>query len=311
MTRVYVAGEALIDFVPGRTDAGERAFVPHPGGSPFNAAKAAALAGADTGFVGTLSNDFLGQMLRDDLTAAGVSLDGVATSSKPSALAFVDLSTGEPDYAFHFEGTAEAEARPTIDATAADGDIVHVGSISLAGEAADRIADFAVAEADRRMVSLDPNARPVLIADRPAWEQRIDRLQSAASILKLSSEDLAYMRPGTDPLDYARDVLGRGPALVIVTGGGQGARALTRSGSATVQAPRVDVVDTVGAGDTLMGSTLAWLQANGVRGPGALGTMGDDALADLLRFATVAAAINCTRAGCKPPTRDEILAFRA
>ena len=309
MARVFVAGEALIDFVPGRTASGEAAFVPHPGGSPFNAAKAAALAGARTEFVGTLSNDFLGAMLHDDLSAAGVGLDRVDRSAKPSALAFVDLSTGEPAYAFHFEGTAEAEAAPSLDLPPEPGDFVHVGSISLAGEAADRIADFAVGQSKARMVSLDPNARPVLIADRAAWEARIERLVGVASVLKLSAEDLAYMEPGTDPVDYARAALERGVALAIVTGGGEGARALTRSGSAVVAAPKVDVADTVGAGDTLMGASLAWLQENGIGNREAMASLDAAALEQLLRFATVAAAINCTRAGCKPPTRDEILAF--
>ena len=310
MARIFVAGEALIDFVPSTTAAGERAFVPHPGGSPFNAAKAAALAGGEAHFVGTLSTDFLGHMLREDLSAAGVALDGIASSDKPSALAFVDLSTGEPAYAFHFEGTAEAVAAPSLEGMAPEpGDIVHVGSISLAGEAADRIADFAVAEAGRRMVSLDPNARPVLIHDRPGWERHMERLMDVASILKLSSEDLDYMRPGTAPVDYARGAVERGVPLAIVTGGGEGARAITPSGEASVAAPRVEVADTVGAGDTLMGAALAWIAERGTADRDALAALDGDALTALLRFATVAAAINCTRHGCKPPTRAEIDAF--
>ena len=311
MARVFVTGEALIDFVPILTDERERAFVPHPGGSPFNAAKAAALAGARTEFVGTLSDDFLGAMLREDLRAAGVGLDHATTSSKPSALAFVDLSTGEPAYAFHFEGTSEAEANPSLDLSAEPGDVVHVGSISLAGAAADRIADFAVAESGKRMVSLDPNARPVLIHDREAWTARIERLVASASILKLSAEDLEFMAPGSTPDAYARASLERGPALVIVTGGGEGARALTPHASTIVSAPRVDVVDTVGAGDTLMGATLAWLQDQGIEDVAGLSRLETTDLERMLRFATVAAAINCTRAGCKPPSRDEIEAFKS
>ena len=201
-------------------------------------------------------------------------------------------------------------SRPSLtDATIEPGDILHVGSISLAGEAADRIAEFAVTEADRRMVSLDPNARPVLIHDRAAWNGRMERLMDIASILKLSSVDLDFMHPGTAPSDYARAAIGRGASLAIVTRGGDGAHALTPSGDATVASPRVEVADTVGAGDTLMGSALAWIAERGIVDRRGVAALDGGALTDLLRFATVAAAINCTRHGCKPPTRAEIDAF--
>ena len=319
MARIYVCGEALIDFVPDETRGGERCFVPRPGGSPMNAAKAAAKAagqaagqaGTTAEFLGALSTDFLGQMLRDDLVSAGAGVDLATVSERPASLAFVDLSQGSPRYAFHFEGTADEDMAPSIPQAPEVGDIVHVGSISLVGPAARRIVEFAVEEGGRRLLSLDPNVRDTVIGDRDEWQGRIDRLIAAASIVKLSDEDLDYMRPGQAPEAFAKDALARGPKLVIVSGGEGGATAWTAAGHANVRAPRVEVADTVGAGDTLMGSTLAWLAANGVGDRDALGALDTDRLTAMLRFATAAAAINCTRSGCVPPSRAEIEAFLA
>ena len=311
MATIYVAGEALVDMVPGETADGARCFVPHPGGSPFNAAKAASLAGASAAFVGALSTDFMGDMLRADLVSAGVDAGEATASDRPTALAFVDFENGEPRYAFHFEGTAETAVDPAIEAAPAPGDIVQVGGLTLA-DAAGRgaaIESFVGAQAGRRMISLDPNARPTLTPDREGWLARLERIAPSTAILKVSTEDLGYMAPGMDGADYAARALANGPSLVIVTGGGEGARAFTAAGSAGATAPRVEVVDTVGAGDTLMGSTLAWLVERGAATPDALAALGPDALGELLHFATVAAAINCTRAGCKPPTREEIVSF--
>ena len=310
MARIFVAGEALIDMVPGRTATGERCFVPHPGGSPFNASKAASLAGAAASFAGALSSDFLGDTLRDDLRVAGVDASGATPTDRPTALAFVDFEDGEPRYAFHFEGTAETAVDPVIDAAPEPGDIVQVGGLTLA-DAAGRgaaIEAFVVAERGRRMISVDPNARPTLTPDREGWLARLDRIVPSTAILKVSTEDLAFMAPGTAGADYARAMLDRGPSLVIVTGGGDGATAFTAAGQAAVAPPRVEVVDTVGAGDTLMGSTLAWIAERGLRTGNELAALDADALTAMLRFGTVAAAINCTRAGCKPPTRAEIVA---
>lgn len=311
MARIYVAGEALVDMVPSETAGGERCFVPLPGGSPFNAAKAASLAGANAAFVGALGGDFLAGALRDDLVAAGVDVGGVTRSDRPTALAFVDFEDDEPRYAFHFEGTAETDVAPVIDAAPTHGDIVQVGGLTLAdaGGCAGVIEAFVNRETQRRMISLDPNARPSLTPDRDGWLARLERITPSTTILKVSTEDLAYMAPGMEPADYARGALDAGPSLVIVTGGGEGARGFTRSGTAAAAAARVEVVDTVGAGDTLMGSSLAWIAERGLTTPAAIAALGDDALAELLRFATVAAAINCTRAGCKPPTREEIVSF--
>ena len=315
MARVFVCGEALIDFVPGETAAGERAFRPLPGGSPFNVAKAAAKAGAQSEFVGAIGSDFLGDMLLDDLTASGASHAYGQRPDAPAPLAFVAYENGQPRYAFHFAGTADEALRPSLDDVPPEaGDIVHVGSISLAGASASPVTEFAMRESEGRMLSLDPNVRASMIPNRTKWHGRMDRLIGASTILKLSDEDLAYLAPGTAPEEFARNAIergqsGDGPALVVVSGGETGAMAYAGKRSVNVRAPRVEVADTVGAGDTLMGSMLAWLQSAGKHDRAAIAAMGDEDLHAMLTFAATAAAINCTRHGCVPPSRNEIETF--
>ena len=308
MPRLFVCGEALIDFVPTPGQDGEGAYVPKPGGSPFNAAKAAARAGADVSFVGAFSDDFFGDQLVADLEAAGVDCALSARMTAPTTLAFVDFATGSPRYAFFNNGSANANMAP--DPAALDlgpGDIVDVGSISLIDTpGADNITDFAVAVGNRAMVSIDPNARPGMIVDRAAWDRRIERLFAVASVIKLSVDDLDYIAPGTVPGDFAAARIADGAALVVVTDGEGGATAY--GAAATVQVPAyiLDVVDTVGAGDTLMGAMLTWIGRAGAADTAAVAALSDAQLTEMLIYGTTAAALNCRHAGCNPPAHAEI-----
>ncbi|MEO1745329.1 MAG: PfkB family carbohydrate kinase, partial [Pseudomonadota bacterium] len=154
MSDIIFCGEALIDFVP-RDVAGEgTAFLPKPGGSPFNATKAAAKAGGHALFCGAVSDEFFGDMLLADLEAAGVDVRLVQKLDHLTTLAFVDFSTGGPRYAFHDEGTASRNFAPGFgDWSPSGGSIVSFGSVSLIGNpAADAFADFAVAKSADMMV---------------------------------------------------------------------------------------------------------------------------------------------------------------
>ncbi|MEM7301457.1 MAG: carbohydrate kinase [Pseudomonadota bacterium] len=311
MPKLYVCGEALIDFVPCVATDGTNAFVPKPGGSPYNAACAAALAGADVSFIGGLSSDLFGEQLEAHLLAAGVSCDLALRSDDPTTLAFVDTSGESPRYAFFNNGTATRNMEPdpaNIDPDPLD--ILDVGSISLIDlPGADNIADYCMALAGKLRISLDPNARPSMTTDKANWVERQRKLLSIATIVKLSDEDLDYYTPGVSADAFIADQLGGATELVIFTKGGEGASAYTGSGSATVAPPKIEVQDTVGAGDSLMGAVLAWLLDHCGDDDNPISGLDDFALTDLLRFATTGAAINCTRVGAAPPTKAEILAF--
>ena len=307
MSKIIVCGEALIDFVP-RKIGNDAAYVSKPGGSPFNIAKAAALAGGEAYFHGALSTDFFGEVLLSDLRAAGVSDELVEFSDKLTTLAFVDFSGLSPRYAFYNVDTPSVGFKPGIgDFELGENAILAVGSISLIDlPAADRIVEFAVAESRRALLAFDPNVRSQMIVDRSEWEQRIKKILDAASIVKLSSEDLGHIAPGASRDSFVSDMLSKGAALVLVTDGENGSTAFTRNGHAVANASEVSVVDTVGAGDSFMGAALVWISEQGMSDRNLLTELSSGKLADMLEFATQAAAINCTRAGCIPPARVEI-----
>jgi fructokinase len=311
MPKLWFLGEALIDFVPVPAPDGGPAYAPRCGGSPFNAAKAAALAGAEVGFLGALSTDLFGEMLAADLARHGIDTGAAPRLPAPTTLAFVDLQRGEPRYAFFNEGTATRLVAPDAGGFApGPGDVVDFGSISLIDlPGADAIADFAEAVAGRATIAIDPNARPGMTPDLAAWRERIGRILKVADIVRLSVEDLAVLSPGTPPDAFAAARISDGAGLVVVTHGADGAEAWTAAAHVRVPGHQVEVVDTVGAGDTLMGTLLAQLATGGHTGHAALRRLADEALSAALGRAVAAAALNCMASGCAPPTPDAVAAF--
>ena len=154
-----------------------------------------------------------------------------------------------------------------------------------------------------RIVMLDPNARPSITRDPDAWRARIARVMARADIVKASTEDLEYLRPGESLEASAAWAKAQGPAVVLVTDGSRPVRILTAEGTQLVEAPPVAVVDTVGAGDTFGGAFLACLVNEGV-GPDGLGDTATVLRA--ARFAVRASAFVCGRAGANPPTLAEL-----
>lgn len=307
LSKIIVCGEALIDLVP-REIGNESAYVAKPGGSPFNIAKAAALAGGESYFHGALSTDFFGEDLLSDMRAAGVRDELVRFSDKLTTLAFVKFSGLAPRYAFYNSDTPSVSFRPGIgEFELGDNPMLTVGSISLIDQpAADRIVEFSIAESKRTLLAFDPNVRPQMIRDRSAWDRIINRVLDAASVIKLSSEDLEYIAPDAQADSFASSMLSRGTELVLFTDGENGSTAFARSGYSVSNAPEVSVIDTVGAGDSFMGAALVWIAENGFSDRESLRGITSGKLAKLLEFAAHAASINCTREGCSPPTRAEI-----
>ena len=308
MSTIWFLGEALIDFVPAQSDHGP-AFAPREGGSPFNAAKAAAQAGADVGFLGAISNDLFGELLIDDLKAHGVSTDRTPRTDAPSTLAFVTLTNGVARYAFYNNQSATATMQPNpANFQAGPGDIVSFGSISLIDNpGADAIATFALAQGNDTLVALDPNARPSMIDDMQTWRARIGTITDKAGLVKLSDEDLEVIAPGVSPETYADERLNTGAALVLFTMGDGGVHGYCRAGTVHVPARQTTIVDTVGAGDTLMGGVLAEIVLRELNTPSRLAGIGTDALHDALKYAVTAASINCEKSGCNPPARQTVL----
>jgi fructokinase len=312
MPKLYVCGEALIDFIPTRDDADwDGTYAPKPGGSPFNAAKAAAHAGADVSFLGGLSTDLFGEKLAADLDAYKVDHARVAKTDAPSTLAFVDNSSGDPRYAFFTTGSATVLMNPSPDLIDAQpGDILSVGSISLIEQpAADNIAAFATKMGAQMLVAFDPNARPSMTSDKADWAARVKRILQTTSIVKISAEDLEYLSPGTHAAQFAQECLESGSGLVVVTDGASGATAFSAGARQHLPTPKVDLKannsNTVGAGDTFMGNMLAWILRTGIASCDGLRALSEDELSEMLQVATTAAALNCMQSGCMPPTLSE------
>jgi len=310
--RIAVLGEALIDFTA--SGSGAMRFEGHEGGSPFNTAVACARMGAPTAFVSQLSTDLFGERLLDYLRANAVDTSLVTRSAAPSTLAFVERTPQTNRYAFYTRGSADAtwapEPLPQLSATCS---FLHFGSLSLLQEpAAGRIIDLIRAHAERCVIVFDPNVRVSLIADLPAYRKKFSGWVAHADILKLSDEDAELIAPG-QPVDaLAADFLAAGVLAVVVTRGAQGAT-LYRSGAAplAVKPPPTKVVDTIGAGDTFTAGLSVGLLSHGIERAEQLAAFGEAGWADVMRFACVAAALNCTREGADPPALADVRAAMA
>jgi fructokinase len=306
---ILVAGEALIDMLPLERD-GLALFRPVPGGSPFNVALALGRLGIPVRFLCPLSRDAFGDLLGRTLRDSGVDVSLCPLTDALSTLGFVTLDPihRSARYAFYTEATAgcllEAGQTPVPLPPAVT--CVHLGSFSLAvepfGSAAERLAD---ATRGRCLLSLDPNIRPFLVRDRGRYVARLERLAGLADLMKLSAEDLEWWQPGVAAAEVARERVARGVKLCVVTHGGEGAEAWSRRSHVRVEAPAVQVVDTVGAGDTFQAALLAWLHRKGNLQAAALADLGEADLREMLHCATRAAAITCGRAGCNPPWARE------
>jgi fructokinase len=307
---IVVAGEALVDLAPR-----DGLLLPLPGGSPYNVAVGLGRLGVRTHYLGGLSRDAFGTRMVDRLRADDVDVDLAPMSEAPTTLAVVHLDDeGRASYGFYLEGTAAAELEEDHVPPLPDGASLHVslGAIGLGhaptGTTLTSLLEHARGE---RLTSLDPNVRPSVFEAAggvASYASLMDGLVAGLDLVKVSDEDLLLLHPdASDALDVARDWARSGPALVVVTRGPDGAVALRADGDdVEVAGERVDVVDTVGAGDAFTSGLLAWLDRHERRSHEALGAMTSEALTAALTYARRVAAITCTRAGSDPPRAAEV-----
>ena len=305
---ILCSGEALIDMLPRTTDGGEDSFAPYPGGAVFNTAIALGRLGAPVGFFSGLSNDLFGARLERALHASGVNASYASRSERPTTLAFVTLKNGHASYAFYDENTAgrmltEADLPEVGDEISA----MFFGGISLSVEPCARAYEALLfREAPKRVTMIDPNIRPGFIKDEPAYRTRVGRMVAASDIVKLSDEDLAWLQGHDDTARAAADMLATGPKLICITEGDKGVTGYTSEGALTVAANKVEVVDTVGAGDTFNAGLLASLHEANALSKSSVASLDEDTIRNALSLGARAAAVTVSRAGANPPTRDEL-----
>ena len=302
---ILVGGENLIDFIQGEDQNGLPTYQANPGGGPFNCAKAMARQGQNVGYLTPISNDTLGTLLAEDLTASGAQILAPRNSA-PTSLAVVSLANGQAQYQFYREQTAERMV--TLDAllqrTPPKEKSLFLGSLAITdGPDAEAWTAYFIQMKTRGIfTALDPNIRAPFIKDRTTFLTRLDTLLAHTDLLKLSDEDLGWLYPDHPLEDAARLLFTHSSAtLMIVTAGGEGAFALHNNVITHVPAARVrHMQDTVGAGDTFMATLLAQLDTDKAA---SLDTL---SITRILTRAATAAALNCEKTGCQPPTLTEI-----
>ncbi|QFT92386.1 2-dehydro-3-deoxygluconokinase [Roseovarius sp. THAF9] len=307
---ILCCGEALIDMIPAPAPGGKDGFVPHPGGAVFNTAIALGRLGADTGLLTGLSTDMFGTQLTDALTASYVDADLAIRSDRPTTLAFVKLIDGQATYSFYDENSAgrmlTSEEMPALPGAIT---ALFFGGISLACEpAADAYANLLAREGKTRAVMLDPNIRPGFIQDVDRYRMRLNAMLGQSDIIKVSDEDLGWIAPDAQSLTGKVAILrDKGPSVVIVTLGREGAIGFLRDGAEVhVPAAQATVVDTVGAGDTFNAGVLAKLSETGQMHKDALAALSVQSLRDAMAHGAKVAGITVSRAGANPPWAREI-----
>jgi fructokinase len=303
-----VFGEALIDlfvFDDGRVTA-------VAGGGPLNVARAVSRLGVSSLLFCRLSTDIFGRKIGHLMDADQVSLAFVDRSTLPTPLAIVESDRDEPRYTFHLNktsafqiGSSETIQRflsisPSIAA-------IYIGTLGVVVEPmAEAIQTLLEEIGAVPIVILDPNCRPSAVPDPNLYRERLTRLFAYSDVVKVSVEDLAFISPGLDADASANSILKAGPTLIIVTDGSEDVRVYSQGGVRTIAVPQVEVVDTVGAGDALVGAFLAWWAR---RGFSRSSLKSIDRVMEAVEYATKVSSLTCTVRGGEPPTFQEVEQF--
>ena len=299
MSQVWVTGEVLIDLIP---DGSERK--PIVGGGPANTAKALSKLGIDTQFIDGISTDDYGQMAKAELVASGVNLDYVKYSDNPTCLAIVSLSdSGSASYEFVIENTATFDFTPDWlpNPQSEQPALLHIGTLATVIEpGASVLFDWAQSVAKVAPIVFDPNIRPAIINNRDLYVKQVERWVSISSAVKVSDEDIKWLYPSLEIDQVVNNWLAKGPSLIVVTYGDTGLVGYRVGEKVIVDAVKVVVADTVGAGDTVGAILVEAIVKDG------LDTLSGVRLEMMLKRAAKAAAITVSRSGANPPTLKEI-----
>ena len=292
---LWVCGEVLIDILP---------TGPVVGGGPANTAKALARLGHDVHFIDGISSDAYGQAARTELLRDSVNLDLALASDKPTCTATVTLDTaGGASYEFLIDGTATFDFAPSWlpDPYRFQPQVLHIGTlVTVIEPGASALYDWAMQVAEFAPIVFDPNIRPSVQPNRDLYEAAVEKWAALSAVIKVSDDDLAWLFPEVSIDDVAKRWINDGVFLVVVTRGANGIVGFTEEGRVEVPGVKVDVVDTVGAGDTVGAIVVEAMIEHG------LIELRGDTLQEVLSRAAHAAAITCSRQGAQPPYKHEL-----
>jgi fructokinase len=311
---IVVCGEALMDVFDAGATATGNTLDARIGGSPYNVALGLARLAQPVAFCGAVSTGFLGQRLMRSLADEGIDTSCVQRTAAPTSICIIGLDAqGVPAYDFYGERGADRQ----LDAGGALGRVphgaraLHFGSYAMVVEPV-ASAQRALIEREHArgaggaLISYDPNIRATVEPSLQTWRETLAWMLPRTHLLKISEEDVGLLYPGAALEERAKTWLAQGPRLVVITRGGDGALAFSASAQAQAAPVPVDVIDTVGAGDTFQAAMLTWLAEHGRLSIEGVSQWDAAALRDLLGFATRAAAITCSRRGADLPRRNEV-----
>ena len=297
---IWVCGEVLIDLIPGA----DGVRVPHVGGGPANTAKALARLGHDVQFIDGISSDQYGVMSRKELLDDEVKLDLALKSDKPTCLAIVSLAeNGGASYEFEIDGTATFDFSLDWlpDPSRYKPNVLHIGTlVTVIQPGADVLYDWAIRVAEFSPIVFDPNIRPAVMGDRDKYQMAVEKWAAISSVIKVSDDDMAWLYPDQKYQEVAQRWINDGAALVVITRGADGLLGITADGSVEVPGVKIEVADTVGAGDTVGAIIVEAMIEKGIL------NLTDEVLKATLHRAAVAAGITCSRKGAQPPYKYEL-----
>ncbi len=310
MPSVLVIGEALVDVVHGIN--GEIKNI--PGGSPANTAVALARLGTKTYMKARTSHDQFGEEIRSYLTSQNVNLDySLVVDSPSSVINAVIQKDGSAKYEANLNGAADygwtfAELNQVIDP---DIQIIQLGSLTSYVEPGATNVEkwFAqLRQSDKYLLTFDPNIRhPLDGQNEKDVRSRAKKLASLSHVVKASDEDLNWIFSNDNPKDSAINIIKSGASLVFVTLGKKGAFVVNKKLEIIeVLAKEIEVIDTIGAGDTFAAALITQLLENSWINEDELERLKTTDLTAILTNCALAATITCSRQGANPPHRHEV-----
>jgi len=292
--KIWVVGEALMDLIP---VAGER-ISEMVGGGPCNSAKALARLGFSTSFIGGISSDSYGKAIEKELLDSGVNLDFLHRSDLPTALAIATINdAGLASYEFRLASSVSFNFHSSW-LPKEDAEVIHIGSVAtLLEPGASELYKWLSNKS--ATVVFDPNVRPSIQSNKEIYRNSVERWIDLAKLVKLSEDDFSWLYHSSES-EVIANWLSRGTEIVVVTRAEKGLTCFTRDGRIDCPAAKVELVDSVGAGDTIGAVIVEGLLKYGLDGLKA------DVLRQILQRASKAAGIACSRAGANPPWKDEL-----
>lgn len=303
MSTVTVVGEALVDVVV----AVDGSRSEHVGGSPANVALTLGRLGHDAHLLTRVGEDERGVRVAEHLSRSHVRLLPSSHGSGPTTTAIATIGAdGAATYVFDLHVDLPDPLPAPVEGSAC----VHTGSFAaLLDQNAPQVLAMLEAARERATVSYDPNIRPGVLGDPERVRPRVEALVEVADVVKLSDEDAHWLAPGTPPLELARQWQRRGPAVVVVTRGAEGALAATAAGTVEVASATTTVADTVGAGDSFSGALVHALSLRDLLGAerrADLQRIDLPTTHEVLELAARVAAVTVSRPGADPPWLSEL-----